>query len=62
VLVVAGELDSVTTPREGERVAAEFPNSELYVARGKGHVAALLNRRGPAATTIRRFLRRHIGG
>jgi pimeloyl-ACP methyl ester carboxylesterase len=62
VLVVSGELDSVTTPREGERVAAEFPNSEFYVARGKGHVAALYNRWGPAATEIRRFLREHIGG
>ena len=27
VLVVSGELDSVTTPREGMRVAGEFPDS-----------------------------------
>ena len=62
VLVVSGELDSVTTPHEGRRVAGEFPNSTWFEARNAGHVDSLYDRHGDAATEIRRFLRRHIGG
>ena len=61
VLVVSGELDSVTTPHEGRRVADEFPNSRYYEARNAGHVASLYDRRSPAAREIRRFLRRAVG-
>jgi pimeloyl-ACP methyl ester carboxylesterase len=59
VLVVSGELDSVTTPHEGRRVAEEFPNATYYEARNAGHVASLYNRHSPAAVEIRRFLRRY---
>ena len=46
VLVVAGEMDNMTTPEEGRKVAAEFPNSEFYLARNAGHVErSLLSRR-----------------
>jgi pimeloyl-ACP methyl ester carboxylesterase len=61
VLVVSGELDSVTTPVEGRAVAETFPDSEWFLARNKGHVASLYNPHGPAATEIRRFLRGHLG-
>ena len=46
MLVVSGELDSVTTPREGERVAEEFPNSEWFEAPNAGHVHSLYNPHG----------------
>jgi pimeloyl-ACP methyl ester carboxylesterase len=57
VLVVAGEMDNLTTPEEGRKVAAEFPHSQLYLARNAGHVNALYYRDGDAASRIRRFLR-----
>ena len=59
VLVVAGEMDNLTTPEEGRKVAAEFPNSQFYLARNAGHVDALYYRDGDAARDIRRFLRRN---
>ncbi len=57
VLVVAGEMDNLTTPEEGRKVAAEFPNSELDEARNAGHVDALYHRDGDAAREVRRFIR-----
>jgi pimeloyl-ACP methyl ester carboxylesterase len=61
VLVVSGELDSLTTPHEGRLVAGEFPNSELFIARNAGHVNALYYRAGAAAQKIRSFLERELG-
>lgn len=60
VLVVAGEMDNLTTPEEGRKVADEFPNSSFYLARNAGHVAALYDTEGPAAREIRRFLRANL--
>ncbi len=62
VLVVSGEFDDLTTPREGEQVASLFPNSEHYVARNAGHVDALYYPDGAAAREIRGFLGRELGG
>ncbi|MFN8112657.1 MAG: alpha/beta fold hydrolase [Solirubrobacterales bacterium] len=62
VLVVNGEFDDLTTPREGATVAAEFPNSQRFIGRNAGHVDALYNASGPSARTIRRFLREQLGG
>jgi pimeloyl-ACP methyl ester carboxylesterase len=59
VLVVSGELDDVTTPREGRVVAGEFPHSRQYIARNAGHVASLYDGHAPAAKRIRAFLRRY---
>jgi pimeloyl-ACP methyl ester carboxylesterase len=61
-LVVAGELDDITTPIEGRWVADEFPNSTYYRARNAGHVSSLYDAGAPEAQRIRRFLRRQIGG
>lgn len=58
VLVLAGELDDVTTPYEGRLVAEQFPNSEFELIRNVGHVDALYHLDGEAAAQIRRFLRR----
>ncbi len=60
VLVVNGELDDLTTPREGATVAAAFPNSKRFIGRNAGHVDALYDARGPSARTIRRFLRSEL--
>jgi pimeloyl-ACP methyl ester carboxylesterase len=62
VLVVSGELDNVTTPYEGRLVAAEFPDSRQFVARGAGHVADLYDASSPPAVRTRRFLRRVLNG
>ena len=61
MLVVAGEMDNLTTPEEGRKVAAEFPSSELYEARNAGHVDALYHRDGDAAREVRRFIRELSG-
>ena len=58
-LVVAGELDNVTSPEEGRLVAEDFPNSELFVGRNSGHVYSLYDSQSPEAKEIRRFIRRH---
>jgi pimeloyl-ACP methyl ester carboxylesterase len=60
-LVVAGELDGVTTPAEGRMVASEFPNSTYYEDPNSGHIASLYGSRQPGAREIRSFLRRNIG-
>jgi pimeloyl-ACP methyl ester carboxylesterase len=58
VLVLSGELDNVTTPHEGKLVAAEFPDSRQYIAKGAGHVADLYApRHSQAAIHLRSFLR-----
>jgi pimeloyl-ACP methyl ester carboxylesterase len=61
-LVVAGELDDITTPVEGKQVAKQFPNSKYFEARNGGHVVSLYDSHGSAARKIRRFLRRHLRG
>jgi pimeloyl-ACP methyl ester carboxylesterase len=61
-LVVAGELDDITTPTEGKQVATGFPNSDYFEARNGGHVVSLYDSHGSAARKIRRFLRLHLRG
>lgn len=57
VLVVSGEMDNLTTPQEGRWTADLFPRSRQFIARNAGHVDSLIHHDGPAATTIRRFIR-----
>ena len=57
VLVVAGELDNVTSPAEGRATAELFPNSELFVWPDAGHVYALYDPDNRGAKKIRKFLR-----
>jgi pimeloyl-ACP methyl ester carboxylesterase len=61
VLVINGEFDDLTTAHEGEVVAAQFPDSEQFIARNAGHVDALYSTNGDAARKIRAFLRRELG-
>lgn len=62
VLVVAGELDNITSPPEARAVAADFPNAELFVWPNAGHVQSLYDPQSEGAVRIRRFLRRNDGG
>ena len=58
-LVVSGELDDVTSPREGRLTAGLFENSRFFLARNSGHVASLYDFDSPPARRIRSFLRRY---
>ena len=55
-LVIAGEMDDVTTPREGRMAANLFPNSQFEIVRNAGHVPSLYGDRYPAAKRVREFL------
>jgi pimeloyl-ACP methyl ester carboxylesterase len=57
VLVVSGELDDVTSPREGREAAALFEDSEFFLAPNAGHVSSLYDPASPEARRIRSFLR-----
>jgi pimeloyl-ACP methyl ester carboxylesterase len=57
-LVLAGQLDAITSVAEARRVEARFPRSHLYVVPNRGHASSLyFPFRSPAAAAIRRFLR-----
>jgi pimeloyl-ACP methyl ester carboxylesterase len=61
VLVVAGEMDDVTTPHEGQVVADQYPNSTFFEEKNAGHVHALYYSTSKSAREIRRFLREALG-
>ncbi|HEY7456370.1 MAG TPA: alpha/beta fold hydrolase, partial [Solirubrobacterales bacterium] len=57
-LIVAGELDDITSVAEARQVQARFLRSHLYVVPNRGHASSLYYPfRSPAVTAIRRFLR-----
>jgi pimeloyl-ACP methyl ester carboxylesterase len=59
VLVLSGELDSLTTPEEGQRVAAQMGPSARWVQIGNMiHVSALLDYIGCAEGLVRGFVAR----
>jgi pimeloyl-ACP methyl ester carboxylesterase len=56
-LILAGQVDDVTTVAEGEEVRARFPRSHLYVVPDRGHVSSLyFPFRSPAVGAIRHFV------
>jgi len=58
VLVLSGELDSITTPNEGAIVAANFPNAKQVVVANRFHLVALPPQRDTCALDIvRRFVK-----
>lgn len=61
VLVIAGELDDVTSPAEARAAARLFRNPEFFLWRNAGHVQSLGDPDSRGAVGIRRFLRRHGG-
>jgi pimeloyl-ACP methyl ester carboxylesterase len=58
-LVIAGELDDVTSATEAAAVADAFPRAQLRVVRNAGHIPSLYGGRYPARDWVRAFLRRH---
>ncbi len=57
VLVLSGELDSITTAAEGDLVAGQFPNARHIVVRNSFHVTALSDRDGCGESILRAFVR-----
>jgi pimeloyl-ACP methyl ester carboxylesterase len=59
-LILAGELDDVTSVEEARQVAARFPRSRLDIVPNRGHVSSLyFPFRSPAVGAIRDFVRAH---
>jgi pimeloyl-ACP methyl ester carboxylesterase len=56
VLVLNGDLDTVTTPAEGQRAAQLFPSATHVLVANTGHVTALDDFGGCAAAMVRRFV------
>ncbi len=60
VLVLAGEVDDITSVEEARQVARTYPRSRLYVVPNRGHVSSLyFPFRSPAVGVIRNFIRNH---
>jgi pimeloyl-ACP methyl ester carboxylesterase len=57
VLVLAGDLDSVTSPAGAAIVASRFPDSTLVPVANLNHVTALLDDPGCTSVIVRRFIR-----
>ncbi len=57
VLVLSGEMDSITTAAEGDLVAAQFPDARHVVVRNSFHVTALGDTDGCAERLVRVFVR-----
>jgi pimeloyl-ACP methyl ester carboxylesterase len=56
VLVLSGELDSITTPAEGSLVTAQFPNARHVVVRNSVHVTAVGDTDRCAVRIVRAFV------
>ena len=57
VLVLNGDLDTITTPQEGERAARLFPRATHVIVANTGHVTAIDDFYGCAQDIVRRFAR-----
>jgi pimeloyl-ACP methyl ester carboxylesterase len=57
VLVLSGELDSITTPAEGAMIVDQFPDATQVVVPNSFHVTALGDTDGCASGLVRRFVR-----
>jgi pimeloyl-ACP methyl ester carboxylesterase len=56
VLVLSGELDSITTPAEGHLVTQQFPDAQQVVVRNSFHVTAMGDTDGCAQSLVRAFV------
>jgi len=56
-LVLAGQVDDITSPAEARQVQQRFPRSRLYVVPNRGHASSLyFPFRSPAVGAIRHFI------
>ena len=56
VLVLSGDLDSLTSPEGAHQVAAEFPNSTFVDVKNMNHIAALGDSRHCASSIVVHFV------
>ena len=56
VLVLSGELDSITTPAEGDLVATQFPNARHVTVSNSFHVTAIGDTDDCAVRIVRSFV------
>ncbi len=56
MLVLSGELDSITTPAEGRLVSQQFPNAHQVVVRNSFHVTAMADTDNCAQRLVRAFV------
>ena len=56
MLVLSGELDSITTPAEGDLVAAQFPNARHVTVANSFHVTAVGDTDDCAVRIVRSFV------
>jgi pimeloyl-ACP methyl ester carboxylesterase len=54
-LVLTGDLDTITTPAEGDAAAMLFPRASHVIVANTGHVSALGDLYGCASNIVRRF-------
>ena len=57
MLVLSGELDSITTPAEGALVTKQFPRAQQVIVDNSFHVTAAGDTDGCAETVLRAFVR-----
>lgn len=55
-LVLSGELDSLTSPAEGDQVAARYPTVTHVLVANEFHVSATADRYGCAEAIVRQFV------
>ena len=56
-LILAGQIDDITSVAEARQVQRRFPRSRLYVVPDRGHVSSLyFPFRSPAVGAIRHFI------
>jgi hypothetical protein len=55
-LVLTGDLDTITTPEEGDRAAASFRDVRRIIVRNTGHVTAIDDPWNCASAIVRAFL------
>jgi pimeloyl-ACP methyl ester carboxylesterase len=59
-LILAGQLDDITSVAEARQVKVRFPRSRLYVVPNRGHASSIyFPFRSPAVGAIRSFVRAH---
>jgi pimeloyl-ACP methyl ester carboxylesterase len=56
VLVLSGELDTITTPAEGKLVTTQFPNAQQVLVRNSMHVTAVGDTDNCARQLVRTFV------
>jgi hypothetical protein len=57
-LVLTGDLDTITTPAEGDRAAALFRNAKRVIVANTGHVTAVGDEDECASVIVRTFIAR----